>query len=208
MSRRPNTEQRRVEIVYALLAAMAEHGYEKATIQRIAQKAGLAPGLLHYHFKTKAEILLELVKTLAALSHQRYVEFAENASTAEEKLHAYINARLGKGQGADPRAVAAWVVIGAEAVRQPDVRAVFQVAVQSEMILVHGLLTSCLKDKRKQIKNVQRLTAGLLAFMEGAFQLASAAPDVMPTGYAAITAIQMMQRFIEGEPDSLKQSSS
>ncbi|HSY28638.1 MAG TPA: TetR/AcrR family transcriptional regulator [Burkholderiaceae bacterium] len=204
MSRRPNTEQRRVEIVYALLAAMAEHGYEKATIQLIAQKAGLAPGLLHYHFKTKAEILLELVKTLAALSHQRYVEFAENASTAEEKLHAYINARLGKGQGADPRAVAAWVVIGAEAVRQPDVRAVFQEAVQAEMTLVHCLLTACMKDKRKQIKNVQRLTAGLLAFMEGAFQLASAAPDVMPAGYAAITAIQLVQRFIEGETGSSK----
>ena len=67
MSRRPNTDKRRAEIVKALLAAMAEHGYEKATIQLIAQKAGMAPGLLHYHFASKREMLLELVKALVVL---------------------------------------------------------------------------------------------------------------------------------------------
>jgi TetR/AcrR family transcriptional repressor of bet genes len=205
MSRRSNTEQRRAEIVYALLAAMAEYGYEKATIQLIAQKAGLAPGLLHYHFKTKAEILLELVKTLAELSRRRYFEFAESATNPEGKLHAYINARLGKGQGADPKAVVAWVVIGAEAVRQPEVREVYEEAVRAEMVLIQSLLSACLKEKRKQVKNVQRLAAGLLAFMEGAFQLASAAPDAMPTGYAAATAIQLVQRYIDAEPKSSKQ---
>lgn len=204
MSRRPNTEQRRAEIVNALLASMAEQGYEKATIQLIAQKAGLAPGLLHYHFKTKAEILLELVKTLADLSRRRYLEFAESSSTSEEKLRAYINARLGKGKGADPKAVAAWVMIGAEAVRQPEVREVYQEAVRAELALIHSLLSECLKDKGKQVRNAHRLAAGVLAFMEGAFQLASAAPDAMPTGYAAATAMQLVQRYIEGEPNSIK----
>jgi len=199
MSRRPNTEQRRTEIVNALLVAMAEYGYEKATIQLIAQKAGLAPGLLHYHFKTKVEILLELVKTLVDLSLCRYLEFAESAKTPEQKLHAYINARLANGRGADPKAVTAWVVIGAEAVRQPEVRAVYQKAINSELSLIRGLLTECLKEQRKPTKNASRLAAGLLAYMEGAFQLASAAPDAMPSGYAASVAIELVQRYIEGE---------
>src|ERR1700733_480323 len=111
MSRRPNTGERRAEIINALLATMAEHGYEKATIQLIAQKAGLAPGLLHYHFKSKKEILLELVKALANLSQRRYDEFSASASSPTERLYAYIKARLGMGPGADPQAVAAWVVI-------------------------------------------------------------------------------------------------
>ncbi len=200
MSRRPNSEQRRGEIVSALLAVMAEHGYEKATIQLIAQQAGLAPGLLHYHFKTKAEILLALVGTLAELSQQRYHGFAAAATSAEEKLLAYINARLGKGPGADASAVAAWVMIGAEAIRQPEVRQVYQQALSAEMALVQSLLSGCLKERGKQVKNVKRLAATLLALMEGAFQLASAAPDVMPAGYAASTAMQLMQRYIEAEP--------
>ena len=208
MSRRPNTEQRRTEIVFALLATMAEHGYEKATILLIAQKAGLGPGLLHYHFKTKAEILLELVKTLAELSRKRYCEFSENAISPDDKLHAYINARLAKGRSADPKAVAAWVIIGAEALRQPDVRAVYQEAVKAELVLVQSLLSACLKNKNKQLKNVQQLTAGLLAYMEGAFQLASAAPEAMPSDYAAVTAIQLMQRYIDGEKSSTRQKVS
>ena len=199
MSRRTNTEQRRAEIVSALLATMAEYGYEKATIQLIAQKAGLAPGLLHYHFKTKAEILLELVKTLANLSRQRYLGLVEMASSADEKLHAYFNARLGTGQGADPNAVAAWVVIGAEAVRQPEVRAVYQAAVRAEMDLLQALLSACFAERGRAPTNVAPLAAALLALMEGAFQLASAAPGVMPSGYAAGTAIKLVERFIEGE---------
>ncbi|MCH8621098.1 TetR family transcriptional regulator [Undibacterium sp. TS12] len=199
MSRRPNTEQRRAEIVQALLATMAEHGYEKATIQLIAQQAGLAPGLLHYHFKTKADMLLELVKTLATLSRQRYLAFAENAVTPEQKLHAYINARLAKGQGSDPKAVAAWVVIGAEAVRQPEVRAVYQQAVEAELRLVEELLTACLQAKGRQLRGVAQLAAGLLAYMEGSFQLASAAPEAMPVGYAAETAIQLLQSYMDAE---------
>lgn len=199
MSRRSNTEQRRAEIVSALLAVMAEHGYEKATIQLIGQKAGLTPGLLHYHFKTKAEILLELVKTLAGVSRKRFQGFAESASTADEKLRAYINARLAKGLGADPNAVAAWVIIGAEAVRQPDVRRVYQEVARAEMELIEELLTACFTDRGRALTGVRPLAATLLALIEGAFQLASAAPEVMPVGYAATTAIELVEQYIDRE---------
>lgn len=198
MSRKSNTEQRRAEIVGALLAAMAEHGYEKATIQLIAQKAGLAPGLVHYHFKTKAEILFELIRTLASLSRQRYLGFAESATSPDDRLRAYINARLAKGEGADPHAVAAWVVIGAEAVRQPEVRAIYQDVVRAEADLIEELLTACFKERGRARAQVKPLAAALLALIEGAFQLASAAPDVMPAGYAAGTAIKLFESYLDG----------
>jgi TetR/AcrR family transcriptional repressor of bet genes len=196
MSRKSNTSVRRAEIVTALLSAMAEHGYEKATIQLIAREAGLAPGLVHYHFKTKAEILHELVKTLAGLSHQRYLGFAEAATTPRAKLRAYLNARLAMGEGADPRAVAAWVVIGAEAVRQSEVRAMYQDVVRAELQLLETLLADCFAEQGKDASGLKALAASLLAMMEGAFQLASAAPEVMPPGYAAEMAIALAETFI------------
>jgi len=204
VSRRPNTDKRRAEIVKALLAAMAEHGYEKATIQLIAQKAGMAPGLLHYHFASKREMLLELVKALVELSRRRYDEFVQSATTPEEKLHAYFNARLGMGRGANAAAVAAWVVIGTEAVRQSDVRDVYQEAVKAELVLLRGLLSEYLKAKKRQARNIQNLAASILAMMEGAFQLASAAGGVMPKGYAAETAFLLVQRYVDGEKKALK----
>lgn len=196
MARKSNTAQRRGEIVSAMLAAMAEHGYEKATVQMIAQHAGLAPGLVHYHFKTKAEILHELIRTLAALSRERYITMSQAAITCDDRLHAYVNARLAKGEGADPRAVAAWVVIGTEAVRQPEVRAIYQEVVRAEAQLIEELLKDCLVDRGKDATLARPLAAALLALIDGAFQLSSAAPDVMPAGYAASTAIDLLDRYL------------
>jgi TetR/AcrR family transcriptional repressor of bet genes len=181
---------------------MSRHGYEKATIQLIAQEAGLAPGLLHYHFKTKAEMLLELVKAMADRAQVRYDTLASAAQTPNQHLRAYITARLGLGDGADASAVAAWIVIGAEAVRQPEVREVYQQAAQTELALIKQLLTACLKQRGKQLKNVTHLAASLLAYMEGTFQLASAAPGAMPTDYAADMALQLVLRYIDAEPDA------
>jgi TetR/AcrR family transcriptional repressor of bet genes len=198
MSRRSNTGQRRDEIVRALQAVMAEHGYEKATIQLIARQAGLTPGLLHYHFQTKADILVELVKVLANQAHARYLALAESAVTAQERLRAYLDARLALGPGADAHAVAAWVVIGAEAVRQPEVRSVYRHAVRSEMELVTELMAACLAERQKPTAGARALAAAVLALVEGAYQLASAAPDIAPPGYAAPTALCLVERFIAG----------
>src|SRR5438067_6934638 len=119
MAGKPNSQARRAEIVRAMQTVMARQGYEKATIQAIAADAGLAPGLLHYHFKSKQEILVSLVTTLAAYGQQRYAALAGDAAEPAIRLRAYIDARLALGEGAAPEIVAAWVMIAAEAVRQP-----------------------------------------------------------------------------------------
>lgn len=197
MSRPSNTHARRAQIVDALLTSMATYGYQKSTIQVIAKTASLAPGLIHYHFKTKKEILLALVTTLSDLSMERYLRLADKVESPRDKLRAYIDARLAKGDGDNPAAVAAWVVIGAEAVREPEVRSIYQASIEKEMVLISSLLTECLKQQGKNILNVNHLAAGLMAFMEGAFQLASAAPDAMPAGYAADIARKMVCGFLD-----------
>lgn len=201
MARKPNTEQRREQIVNGLLAAIGEHGYDKATVHTIAQKAGLAPGLVHYHFRNKEEILLELVKSLAEIAQRRYESLAASATDAAARLKAYVDARLALGAGAEPQAVAAWVVIGAEAIRQPLVRTAYQDAVAAERALLEALLNDYLGERSKSPACAGHLAAALIAFMEGAFQLASAAGDIMPRGYAADMALQLVQRFADAEPD-------
>jgi TetR/AcrR family transcriptional repressor of bet genes len=129
--RKSNTEDRRAEIVTAMLTVIASSGYERATIQQIAKQAGLAPGLIHYHFKDKREILIALAKHLSDYVYQRYLQFAESADTAEKRLRAYLEARLGFGAGASTDAVAAWVIVGSEAIRDDQVREVYQDAIGS-----------------------------------------------------------------------------
>lgn len=197
MSRKPNTESRRAEIVAAMLPVLARHGYEKATVQAIAEQAGLAPGLIHYHFKSKQAILVSLTDLLAAQAQARFAEVAASGRPPGERLRAYLQWRLGLGKAASADHVAAWVMTAAEAVRQPEVRQVYQQAMATELQSLGGLLAECLAERQRDTRGVKALAAGLIALMEGAFLLSCAAPGVMPVGYAAAAAIAYVASRIE-----------
>ncbi|MCQ4087993.1 TetR/AcrR family transcriptional regulator [Saccharibacillus sp. JS10] len=73
MKKNPKKKQ----IVEAAARIIAEKGYESASIKEIATEAGLtAPGLIHYYFKSKEEILREVMRE----SRERYEEEFENPS--------------------------------------------------------------------------------------------------------------------------------
>lgn len=185
MGRKSNKEERRAQIVAALLSVMKDYGYEKATIQSIAKAAGLAPGLIHYHFKTKQDILITLVEQMVVETEQRYQALSESVEGSKKKLEALIDARLALGKGANANAVAAWVVIGAEAVRQPEVQNIYQKVVRRQLELISDLIAEILKEKNKPVKLAKPLAASVVGNLEGAFQLSAAAGDVMPKDYAA-----------------------
>src|SRR5687768_16400851 len=108
MGRPTNTEERRGEIVLALTRVMAREGYERATIALIAKEAGLSPGLVHYHFGSKAEILHALVEGLSLRAEGRIEANLGAHEGAAERLDALLDALLGRGDGADAEAVACW----------------------------------------------------------------------------------------------------
>lgn len=200
MSRTSNTATRRAEIVAAMLPVLAQHGYEKATIQAIARQAGLAPGLIHYHFDSKQAILVALVEHIAAFAQARFAQVQVQGGGAAQRLRAYIDARVGQGSGASPELASAWVMIGAEAVRQAEVREVYQAALAAELQLLKALLDDCLRHEGRSTRGAATLAAGLMATMEGAFMLASAAGELMPSAYAARMTWQFAQLSVAAAP--------
>jgi TetR/AcrR family transcriptional repressor of bet genes len=200
MGRRTNTDSRRAEIAAAMLSVIASQGYEKATIQAIARQAGLAPGLIHYHFENKQAILVASIETMADAARARYDAILGADTGPRERLLAYLHARLGLGSGAAPEAVAAWVMIGAEAVRQEEVRVVYTRVVAEELAFATTLLADCLRAQGREPRAAGEIAAGLLALATGAFQLASAAGAAMPKGYAAAAAIAHADARIAAAP--------
>jgi TetR/AcrR family transcriptional repressor of bet genes len=91
-------------------------------------------------------------------------------------------------------------VIGAEAIRRPEVRKIYQRAISAELNALDDLLAACLAKRRRQATQVRHLSAALVAFVEGAFQLSSAAAKVMPAGYAAQAAIDFAMASIKAAP--------
>ena len=196
MGRPSNTGQRKQEIVDALLRVMAQQGYEKASIQAIAKEAGLASGLIHYHFKTKQEILLSAVDWIVSSAENRLKSMQEECDDPWDKLEAFINARLATGATEMPEIVSAWVVIAGESIRQPEVKEIYQGLIKEQLEMLEQLIRDVWGSKLRSNEEVVQLSAITVAAMEGAFQLSATAPDVMPKNYAADSVIQLIRKRI------------
>ena len=179
MPRPSNKLQRRDQIVAGMMQVMSQSGYEGATVAAIARAAGLTPGLVHYHFKSKQAILLELVEQLARRLEARYRDNIRQ-STPLGRLHAFLDAHLST-EGADPAVVACWVAIGAEALRQPEVAQVYGRAVERQWKELRGLL----EELGAPPDQSAEFAAATVAAIEGCYQLAAAVPQLTPSGFAA-----------------------
>ncbi|MBV8720318.1 MAG: helix-turn-helix transcriptional regulator, partial [Chloroflexi bacterium] len=65
MTNHQDQPDRRARIVDAAFHVIAERGYAAASIKAIARAAGVAPGLVHYYFASKEDLLIEVLRTVA-----------------------------------------------------------------------------------------------------------------------------------------------
>lgn len=202
MARPSNTEARRNEITRALATVMATHGYEGASIPLIAAAAGLAPGLVHYHFKSKEEILVALAEELPNLLRARFESRAMEAKTPHETLLAFLDAHVALGKDAQPALVRCWVIIGAESLRREPVANVYQAALKSQAEALDLLLREVLRAEARALKNVRMITAALQSAILGAYQLA--ASDSAPKGFAEKALHAMADGLIAAQPKADK----
>jgi len=198
MPRPSNTEERRQQIVTGLLKVMSERGYERASVSEIAKAAGLSPGLVHYHFSDKQEILLVLVEQLAARGRARVAARLAKlpAQDARGRVDAFLDAFLAMGADADAEAVAGWVTISAEAIRQPEVRAAYEQVVRADLEQLESLVAALVGKRR-----ARALAAGLFAAVQGYFVLSASAPGLVPAGSAASTVRHMAAGLLDA-PDT------
>jgi len=196
MARRSNTDERRAQIVAALLAVMAKHGYEGATIGDIAAKARLVPGLVHYHFANKLEILVEATRVLAA-DHEHALEQAvSGAADASQALAAIVDVHLGLGAHADAERLACWIQIAGEAIRHPQVRAEFRAVVASLARRIEEAIRRGVAAGELACDDPAAAGAAITAAIEGYFVMAATARDVIPRGSAADCTRRMLAGLV------------
>lgn len=197
MPRPSNTAERRLQIAEALLAVMATHGYDGASIAQIAKRARLAPGLVHYHFKNKREILLAATRVLA----ERHLAILDRALAAVAEpggqIAALIDVHLGLGAHADPEALACWVLIGAEALRDRRVRAEYERALAAIAARVTAVIERGIAGKQFARVEPAEVAAALVATIEGYFAIAASARAVIPAGSAARCALRMAEGLLQ-----------
>lgn len=198
MGRKSNSEQRRQQVVHGLMNVMVNQGFSGASVADMARAVGLAPGLVHHHFKDKQEVLLDLVKHLGALVWNRYLSLVESTDQSpRQRLHALLDAHLALGPGANPHAVAAWSIIGAEALHQKEVRLLYRQAMARLQRELKELLVAALPPHRSRQRESEHLAALMVTVIEGAYRVAAAAPGVLPRGYAAPMARRALDALLD-----------
>jgi len=201
VGRPSNTARRREELVGGLLRVMAVRGYGGATISEIAREAGLPPGIVHYHFESKKEILVAVLERLSAVLRERYRRRAARAGRTETRgrVFAWVDAHVALGADADPKAMACWVAIGAEALRDPVVRAEFEKALLEDRRTLETLVRGALTAERRTPRAARSIAAALMAAVQGAFQLGCAAPGAIPPGSMAPLLRRMAAGLLDAE---------
>ena len=83
MTEKKTREQRVGEIVDAAVEEFLEKGYEGASMEGIAKRAGLSKGGLYHHFSGKDEVLIYSVRKLSEPIYPIFNRAARAASAAE-----------------------------------------------------------------------------------------------------------------------------
>lgn len=180
------------------MRVMARRGYAQASVASIAKEAGLTSGLLHYHFKSKEEILLGLLDRLGELVLGRFEARADLVDDARGRLDAFLDAHLATGPDAHPEAVASWVALGTEAIASPAVREAYGRFMGAHHGRLTELVQQALEERGAQTARASHLAAALLAAIEGTMRVAVLAPGVIVEGTAAGLVRDMASGLLEG----------
>ena len=186
MARPSNTAERRLQIARALLKVMARTGYAGAAVSDVAKLAQLTPGLVHYHFKNKLEILLVAIDELEG-EYQRQLDarLAAAGGDPERELRAFVDAHLRLGRDADRGKLACWIDVSGEALREPRVKKAFARVLSRSTARLRDILARGIASGRFRSGEPEAAAAAIVAAIQGYFVLGGTARELVPRGSAA-----------------------
>jgi AcrR family transcriptional regulator len=83
---------RRDEILSTAAQVIAEKGFASATVRDIADAAGILSGSLYHHFKSKDQMLVEILKTMLTSARNAYEAVLELRVNPRESItHMIVN---------------------------------------------------------------------------------------------------------------------
>lgn len=186
MARPSLRKQRRQDIALAFERALAKHGLGGATMVAIAEEAGIAPGLIHHHFRDREDIVAELVRTLIGRFHRLRTRSDDPAAD----LVAYTDAALALRNNEGQRTAKAWVGLFAEGIRSRRVQGVLRRALQRELRYLEAQLTAL----GLSAGQAEQKAAGILSLVVGCLVFGALLPG-QATGFAAPFAREILDRY-------------
>jgi AcrR family transcriptional regulator len=113
-------EQRRKQLVAAVVQCIAEEGFERTTTRNIADRAGVSIGMLNYYFKSKKELVAEAIR-VANEGVQRALAETDSIPFGPRRLE-FILQRTVRNEYPQALPLAFRLAVTAAAVNNPDLQ--------------------------------------------------------------------------------------
>src|SRR5512133_1151963 len=91
-SRLPGAVTSRDALLAAATDEFALKGFDGASVDTIAKRAGVNKAMIYYHFKSKERLYLEILGAVFTAVGERTGEIASSTAAAEEKIVAFVAA--------------------------------------------------------------------------------------------------------------------
>ena len=86
--------KRRAQIIEATIATLAEEGYVRTTLAKIAARADVTAGLIPYHFTNKDELMRRTLSEILGGWHEYVDEMVDGEAAYKQKLATYLTANF------------------------------------------------------------------------------------------------------------------
>ena len=84
-------KERIIEIAEQLFA---QYGFQKTTMEDIANKVHMGKSSVYYYFKSKDDIFSEVIRKDTRIFQQKLDDAVDSANTPEDKIRAYVITRM------------------------------------------------------------------------------------------------------------------
>lgn len=140
--RKQKKDRRRIQLIQATMASIAERGLAETTVSHVSETAGMSRGIVNFYFESKETLMRETLAHLLeeqAACWRQALEKAEK-TTPGERLEAVITA-LFSGKICTRKKLAVWAAFVAHAAAHAPYRFRIQQATEK----LHAALSDILK---------------------------------------------------------------
>ncbi len=168
MARSPNSRgiETRTRILSAAVRCLADGGIDAVRVARVAQVAGVSSGLVHYHFRTREQLLAEALESSFRIAGDVRTTTKYGTGSALDRLRVKLEESL-PFPGRRRREWELWVELWVRAAREPDLRATAATVYEQLHRSLHQLLDEGVQAGLWELDDPSRLADRVLAMIDG-----------------------------------------
>lgn len=165
---RRGEDERRRAFIEAALACLADHGVHGTTVRRIADRAGVAPGLLTHYFTGKDALVAEACRTLAGHILDEVAGSPAPGGNALERLRGFIRASF-REPNLDPGLLRVWIGFWSLVLTDETARATHAETYARYRSTLEALLSDALAEAGRPVDaaRTSRLAIAVSALLDG-----------------------------------------